>query len=149
MRGLVLVCSLIAALAGCRSSDSSAKQPERGAADEAPAQASAETAEADASPAAAKPARPSKIDPEHGDKLRDLDDLCASVDHDYKDGTLGDYYSGLKLRTTWGEDQRARGLESIQPGRLLEAAVNEVDPDRGDPALTHCHTLLGYLDDVE
>lgn len=93
--------------------------------------------------------RPSRVDPEHDDKLRDLDALCESVDHDYGDGTLGDYYHGLRLRTDWGETQREQGLESIKPGRLLEAAVNEVDSDHDDPALGHCHKLLGYLDDVE
>ncbi|PRP93012.1 hypothetical protein ENSA5_45730 [Enhygromyxa salina] len=75
--------------------------------------------------------------------------MCKAVDHDYGDGTLGDYYRGLKARTAWGQAQLAAGNESITPGRLLEKAVAELDPGAKDPILEHCRKLLDYLDDVE
>jgi len=93
--------------------------------------------------------RPAPVDPERADKLADLDALCAAVDHDYKDGTLGDYYAKVELRTDWGRAQRDAGNESIQPARLLEKAVAALDPKGEEPALGHCRTLLDYIDDVE
>jgi hypothetical protein len=92
-----------------------------------------------------KPVSPS--DPELADKLADLDDLCKALNRDYGDGTLGDYYAGLEMRTSWGKQQVATGNESMKPGRLLERAVVELAP--GSDALTHCPKLLEYIDEVE
>ncbi len=88
-------------------------------------------------------------DPARAEKLADLDELCAAVDHDYKDGTLGDYYAKVEMRTRWGKAQRKAGDESIQPARLLEKAVQALDPKGVDPELSHCRVLLDYIDDVE
>jgi hypothetical protein len=135
---LVLVLVLIGGLA-CRS-------PEPGPSDQP--QPGPDTAPARAAASEPQP-NPQPPDPERANQLRDLDDLCKSVDHDYADGTLGDYYSGLKLRTTWGESKREAGLESIKPGRALEQAAAELSAPPGDPALEHCTKLFDYLDDVE
>jgi hypothetical protein len=99
-----------------------------------------------ATPAAAAAAQPSS-DPELTDKLADLDDMCKALNRDYGDGTLGDYYAGLEMRTNWGKQQIAAGNESMQPGRLLERAIVELAP--GSDALVHCRRLLEYLDEVE
>ena len=99
--------------------------------------------------AAPQEAESPPADPERAAKLADLDTLCKAVDHDYKDGTLGDYYAGLEMKTDWGKAQLAAGNESIKPARLLEKAVAELSPDAADPALEHCRVLLDYIDDVE
>ncbi|KIG17695.1 hypothetical protein DB30_02970 [Enhygromyxa salina] len=88
-------------------------------------------------------------DPAHADQLRDLDDMCKAVDHDYADGTLRDYYSGLKLRTTWGTALRQTGDESTTPGRTLEQAAAELAVNVTAPGLEHCAKLFDYLDEVE
>lgn len=75
--------------------------------------------------------------------------MCKAVDHDYADGTLRDYYSGLKLRTAWGRAQRQAGDESTQPGRALEQAAAELSMSALDPPLEHCTKLFDYLDEVE
>lgn len=122
----------------CRSAEPPASEP----APQPAAQPAAQPAPTPA-PAAAKP------DPERAAKLQDLDELCEAVDHDYADGTLGDYYADIEPRTAWGKAQRDAGNESMQPGRLLEKAVAELSPEAADPALEHCRKLLDYLDDVE
>ena len=134
----------LASVSGCRADSSQARDP-------APEpQAEPEPAPRPAS-AAAEPAEPAEpaADPQRGDKLADLDDLCEAVDHDYKDGTLGDYYAGLEMRTDWGKAQLAAGNASITPARLLEEAVAELSPGAAAPALAHCRILLDYIDDVE
>jgi hypothetical protein len=93
--------------------------------------------------------QPRADDPQRGDKLADLEDLCKALDRDYVDGTLSDYYRDIEPRTEWGKAQRDAGNESMQPGRLLEKAVAELSADTKDPALEHCRKLLDYLDDVE
>jgi hypothetical protein len=88
-------------------------------------------------------------DPQHADKLADLDALCKALDHDYIDGTLSDYYRGIEPRTEWGKAQRDAGNESIKPARLLEKAVADLAVDAEDPGIPHCRKLLDYIDDVE
>ncbi|PRP94271.1 hypothetical protein [Enhygromyxa salina] len=88
-------------------------------------------------------------DPDRADKLRDLDDMCKAVDHDYADGTLRNYYSGLELRTPWGTTLRELGDESTTPGRTLEQAAAELAVSPTDPGLEHCAKLFDYLDEVE
>lgn len=92
---------------------------------------------------------PATNDPQHADKLADLDALCEALDHDYIDGTLSDYYRDVEPRTDWGKAQRDAGNQAMQPGRLLEKAVAELAPHAKDPGLEHCRKLLDYLDDVE
>jgi hypothetical protein len=111
-----------------------------------PAQADAAAPQPETSPAASPAPQPSS-DPEAANKLADLDDMCKALNRDYGDGTLGDYYAGLELRTNWGKQQIAAGNESMQPGRLLERAIVELSP--GSDALGHCRKLLEYLDEVE
>jgi hypothetical protein len=93
--------------------------------------------------------QPRPPDPERADKLRDLDDMCKAVDHDYADGTLRDYYSGLKLRTTWGTALRQAGDVSTMPGRTLERAAAELAVGGEELAPEHCRKLFDYLDEVE
>ena len=133
-------------LLACR--DGEAKRPEATGAAGADAAADAKEPAAPPTPPADQ-AAPVPADPERADKLADLDELCAAVDHDYKDGTLGDYYAKVEMRTDWGRAQRDAGNESIQPARLLEKAVAALDPEGKEPALGHCRTLLDYIDDVE
>jgi hypothetical protein len=132
MHTLILMSGLLA----CRSAES----PERSAPAPEARRAGAAAAEPDPEPAP---------DPELEAKLRDLDELCEAVDHDYGDGTLGDYYADVKPRTAWGKAQMKAGNESIQPGRLLEKAVAELSPGAKHPSLAHCRKLLDYLDEVE
>ena len=83
------------------------------------------------------------------ERLGDLARLCEALDHDYRDGTLSDYYRDVEIRTDWGREQRKRGDTSGTPGRLLEAAAKELDPWGTAPELTSCRGLFEYLDDVE
>jgi hypothetical protein len=137
----ISVLSSTLCLLACR-----AAEPDR------PAQADAAAPQPEASPAAS-PSPPDgstpepASDPELANKLADLDDMCKALNRDYGDGTLGDYYAGLELRTNWGKQQIAAGNESMQPGRLLERAIVELAP--GSDALGHCRKLLEYLDEVE
>ena len=131
-------------LLACRPSESDTS-------DAAPAGAAAEpqAKSSDASQAEPRLEAPTAPDPERAAKLADLDALCAAIDHDYKDGTLGDYYAKVEPTTAWGKAQREAGNASVTPGRLLEKAVAELSPGASDPALGSCRTLLDYLDDVE
>ncbi|NVB39724.1 hypothetical protein G6O69_17910 [Pseudenhygromyxa sp. WMMC2535] len=120
------------------------------------AEASSKSGEAPPKPAAASPGAGAATapgaggeDPERADKLADLEDMCVAIDHDYKDGTLGDYYADIEPRTAWGRKVRDAGNESIQPGRLLEKEIQALDPSGREPALKTCRVLLDYLDDVE
>lgn len=141
-RALSLVLAL--PLLACRPSESDTSDAApAGAAAQPPAPASA------ASKSEPRVEAPSAPDPERAAKLADLDVLCAAIDHDYKDGTLGDYYAKVEPTTAWGKAQRDAGNASVTPGRLLEQAVAELSPGASDPALGNCRTLLDYLDDVE
>jgi hypothetical protein len=138
----ILASVLLVALPACRSgerADSTRAASHSGD----PAETPATEQERSAPPPASAP------DPERADKLADLDELCAALDHDYVDGTLSDYYATVEMRSAWGKAQRAAGDASITPGRLLEKAVEELSPGAQAPELGHCRTLLDYLDDVE
>jgi hypothetical protein len=132
----ISVLSSTLCLLACR-----AAEPDR------PAQADAATPQPGSAPQPASPPPQPSSDPELANKLADLDDMCKALNRDYGDGTLGDYYAGLELRTNWGKQQIAAGNESMQPGRLLELAIVELAP--GSDALGHCRKLLEYLDEVE
>lgn len=136
---------MLAGALGCAACPAS--EPTPGDPPQAQAQAQADGARPRATPTEAQPQPPP--DPERADKLRDLDDMCKAVDHDYADGTLRDYYSGLKLRTDWGLGLRQAGDVSTQPGRALERAAAELSVSATDPALEHCRKLFDYLDEVE
>jgi hypothetical protein len=137
---LALVLGGALGCAACRSSEPASR-------DQAQPQAEAARAPSSAAPTEPRPQPPP--DPERADKLRDLDDMCKAVDHDYADGTLRDYYSGLRLRTAWGLGLRQIGEASIQPGHTLERAADELSVEPGDPAVEHCTKLFDYLDEVE
>ncbi|MCA9687866.1 MAG: hypothetical protein KC457_37255, partial [Myxococcales bacterium] len=107
-RAALLSLTLLGLLA-CR--DGEAKRPEATGAAGADAAADAKEPAAPPTPPADQ-AAPVPADPERADKLADLDELCAAVDHDYKDGTLGDYYAKVEMRTDWGRAQRDAGNES-------------------------------------
>lgn len=142
---LLALLGLGLALSACRSSESA--EPETG--QERAGEAAADGAKAGEATPTPDPEPAAKPDPKRAAKLEDLDELCAAVDHDYKDGTLGDYYAEVEPRTDWGKAQRDKGNESITPARLLEKAVAELDPGGEDPAIPNCHKLLDYIDDVE
>ncbi len=137
-RALVIFASLLA-LSACRANEPELEASKTAAPASAPAPQ-------DTGPRLEAPVAP---DPERAAKLADLDLLCKAVDHDYKDGTLGDYYADLKMQSTWGQAQLDAGNESNKPARLLEKAVAELSPNAADPALEHCRLLLDYIDDVE
>ena len=136
---------VVLTFAACRAGEPESHEPAK----QADAASKPASPPSDAAAAGPRLETPSAPDPERAAKLDDLDALCQAVDHDYKDGTLGDYYRGLKMTTAWGQAQLDTGNESIQPGRLLEKAVAGLSPGAADPALEHCRTLLDYLDDVE
>lgn len=133
--------ALALVLVGCKGGDAPAPAPSE--------QASAKAESPAGSKAKAEPAPTAPADPQRADELADLDDLCAALDHDYKDGTLRDYYAKVEMRTEWGKAQLEAGDEAMQPGRLLEKAVAELDPSGDAPELGNCRTLLDYIDDVE
>jgi hypothetical protein len=126
---------------GCRSGESgpAPAQVEGGA----PAAAPTPTPAAAPAPAPADADAPA---PEHEAKLADLADLCTALNRDYGDGTLGDYYAKVEPRTEWGKQQVAAGNETIQPGRMLEKAIQQLAPQSPPEP---CRKLLDYLDEVE
>lgn len=143
-RRLCAVFGLCLVTFGCR--DGEANEPDARA-EEAPQPAQHEPGPP---PKAFEPPPPAVDEPDdYDDRVADLDDLCTAVDHDYKDGTLGDYYADVTMRTDWGKAQMAAGNESITPGRLLEKAAFELNPQGDEPGLAACRRLLDYLDDVE
>ncbi|MEZ4448075.1 MAG: hypothetical protein R3B09_01265 [Nannocystaceae bacterium] len=83
------------------------------------------------------------------DRFADLELLCAALRRDYVDGTLTDYYRGLRPRTAFGADLLRRGEASMHPGRLLEAALRDMAKKPGDPATPACDALVGELDELE
>lgn len=82
-------------------------------------------------------------------EIADLEQLCAALDKDYIDGTLSDYFAGIKSSTPWGEGLRKRANESATPGRDLEAAAKEKSLAAGPSVAPSCARLFDYLDDVE
>ena len=152
---------LLVVLAGCGASSGApapepspalhaAAGPDRPGAAPAPASALAATAPPTASPAAVSASAPAPA-PAPDDPaalLADLEVLCAALRRDYVDGTLTDYYRGLTLRTSVGDDLRRRGEDTPHPGRLLEAAARA----RGlldHPAIPACAALFAELGDLE
>ena len=77
--------------------------------------------------------------------------MCAAVDKDYVDGTLSDYFAGLSLRGSWGEEVSKKAEAGIQPARaLLAAEKQESWPEAlGPSARPSCRKLESYVDDVE
>ena len=88
-------------------------------------------------------------DPAPASAVADLEAMCAAVDRDYDDGTLSDYFAGLRTTSAWGARLRARADESTTPGRILEEAARAVGVTDSTPGLTACRRLFEYLDDVE
>ncbi len=76
--------------------------------------------------------------------LADLAKMCRSLHDDYGDGTLSDFFSGLKITSPWGKDLAARARASITPGRVLAAHApsNTALPPE-------CQRLFEELDDLE
>lgn len=101
------------------------------------------TAQADA------PATPPAATDDRPAQFADLEALCAALAHDYIDGTLTDYYRGLRMKTAFGDDLRRRGETSMHPGRILEAGRAALGDRPGDPAAPSCAPLFAELDDLE
>jgi hypothetical protein len=102
-------------------------------------------------PPAAKsePAKAAPTDPERADKLRDLNTLCAALNDDYVDGTLSDYFKGVKVETDWGREVMKAGADADRPGRFLEEKIDSLSPKAEDATLSACRELLDYIDEVE
>lgn len=81
--------------------------------------------------------------------LADLELLCAALRRDYVDGTLTDYYRGLKPASARGQALLREGEETSRPGRVLEAAAQAAGIAGDDPALPSCAALFAELDDLE
>lgn len=92
------------------------------------------------------PAPPRGVDPA---LLADLELLCAALRRDYVDGTLTDYYRGLKPASARGQALLREGEETSRPGRVLEAAARAAGIAGDDPALPSCAALFAELDDLE
>lgn len=98
---------------------------------------------------ATKASEEAPTDPNHARKLKDLDTLCAALNHDYVDGTLSDYFKDVEVQTDWGRAAMREGNEADRPGRYLEQKLEELSPKAKDPALPACQELLDYIDEVE
>lgn len=117
-----------------------------GGGDKAPRAQTDETKKKPGGLADGQPADAEEVDPE---RLADLDAMCAALDHDYKDGTLGDYYADVEPKTEWGTAVMEAGNKADQPARHLEGEVAKIEAGADHPALPACKTLMEYIDDVE
>lgn len=88
-------------------------------------------------------------DPRRADEIEDLERLCAALNRDYGDGTLGDYFADLQMKTKWGAQVMAEGNQADRPGRFLQSKIESLSPGAADPKLDACRELLDYIDEVE
>jgi len=110
----------------------------------------APTLTVEARPEASAPREP--VEPRRGVDpalLADLELLCAALRRDYVDGTLTDYYRGLRPTSARGEALLREGEETPRPGRVLQAAAREAGIAAEDPAIPSCAALFAELDDLE
>ena len=82
-------------------------------------------------------------------EVRELEAMCAAVDHDYIDGTLSDYFRDVKSQTDWSKGVQAKADESTTPGRVLLAAMKDAGVAETDKRLPACGRIFEYIDDVE
>lgn len=82
-------------------------------------------------------------------EVKELEAMCAAVDHDYIDGTLTDYFRNVKSTTTWGAALQAKADESTTPGRVLLEAMKQAGIDATDTRVPACGRIFEYIDDVE
>lgn len=87
--------------------------------------------------------------PEAHAPLTEIDQLCATIDHDYVDGTLSTTFRGVALRSPAGQRLLAAAKTADQPGRHVLAAARSAAPDLAPAELANCRKLDDYIDDVE
>lgn len=75
--------------------------------------------------------------------------MCAALDHDYVDGTLSDYYAGVKPATSWGQQVKKAGDAADQPGRHLEGEAKALIEGSELELPAPCTKLFDVLDDLE
>jgi hypothetical protein len=114
-----------------------------------PASAPTPSAEPAAAAKAIAPQPPPTSPVPNPARVADLETMCERVEHDYNDGTLTDYFSGLKVGTDWGNAVLRRGDASTQPGRVLEAAADELGYTPEPNERSACGRLFDVLDDLE
>ena len=82
-------------------------------------------------------------------EIKELEAMCAAVDHDYIDGTLTDYFRNVKSQTDWGKGVQKKADESTTPGRVLLAEMKDGGLEPTDARVPACGRIFDYIDDVE